>query len=74
MPWNATNFYRWTRTSPEITSGSHHAAAFVLNVWDPTGPWTTSGRLRFNVSVAFQHWDGAHRRAFLEWAQNPWWP
>lgn len=73
MPWSATTFYRWARTSPSITSGSHHAAAFVLSVWDSTGPWS-KGHLAFNVVRAFQSWDESHRNAFRRWAANPWWP
>lgn len=73
MPWSATKFYRWFRTWPGITSGSHHAAAFVLSVWDSTGPWS-KGKYAFNVVRAFQSWDEAHRDAFRRWAAKPWWP
>lgn len=73
VPWSAAKFYRWAKTSPAITSGSHHAAAFVLSVWDPDGPWS-KGHLHFSVVKAFQHWDDAHRSAFRTWAERPWWP
>lgn len=47
--WDATSFDKWARNCPGITSGSSHAAKFVLSVWGGralhfyppvNGPWS----------------------------------
>jgi hypothetical protein len=72
MPWRAVKFATWAKTSPSITSGSHHAAAFVLSVWHGSA-WPHKA-LAFDVVRAMGSWDESHRNAFRAWALNPWWP
>lgn len=60
----------WAR-SAAVTSGSLHAALFILSVWDPSHRWTAG---RFNVCRAFQVWDEPHCDAFRAWAARPWFP
>ena len=69
--FDARRLNRWVRTFPGITAGSLMAGRFILQVWNPMTKWTAG---RFNVVEAMQRWDLAHRRAFLNWAQDPWWP
>ncbi len=56
--------------SPEPGSGAHHAARFVLTVWN-LGPWQEFDG--FDFHEAFGKWDKKHRAAFLAWASAPWW-
>lgn len=69
--FDAVRLNRWVRTFPGVTAGSLMAGRFILQVWNPHTKWTAG---RFNVVEAFQRWDEAHRRAFMAWAQEPWWP
>lgn len=72
MPWSATKFATWARTSPSITSGSHHAACCVLAIW--AGESGEFPGLRFDAVRAMGSWDSEHRRAWLTWVANPWNP
>ena len=51
-------------------SGAHHAARFILAVWNNDAEGTCD---RFDVIEALAIWDEEHRAAFLAWAKNPWW-
>lgn len=42
-PWNADDFIEWL-SGPAPTSGSRHAAMFVLGVWNPTTDWSEVAR------------------------------
>jgi hypothetical protein len=39
-PWNVEKLLEWLCTSPEVTGGSHHAAMFVLGVWNSSTDWS----------------------------------
>lgn len=47
------------------SNGARSAAAFCLWVWD-------SGRNAFDMRAAWDRWDNDHRRAWKDWAQEPW--
>lgn len=68
---SAGNLEWWSTSCPGRTTGSLHAARFILSVWNPGVDWKCG---RFYVTEALGCWDDAHRRAFLTWASNPWWP
>src|SRR5688572_31267540 len=38
-PWNAMQLLEWLCTSGGVTTGSRHAARFVLQVWNPSTDW-----------------------------------
>lgn len=44
--------------------GASYAADFVLSVWNHM-------HYDFNLGVAWTHWDKEHRKAWKEWAKNP---
>lgn len=69
--FDAVRLNKWARTDPAVTSGSLHAALFILQVWNPDTKWTAG---RFNVARAFQVWDYHHHSAFMAWARDPWFP
>lgn len=64
---------------PAATSGSRHAAAFVLSVWSGLTQWRdtqlreSGSGWKFDLHEALQAWDDAHRAAFAAWAKDPWW-
>lgn len=81
-PWDALDFLKWTEGG-HLTSGSLHAARFLLQVWNASTNWAdvaaengiASGHLSpFNVVAAFAAWDQAHRDAFLAWCRKPFFP
>jgi hypothetical protein len=63
-PFDSALLAHWLETSPEVTGGGRHAARFILSVWNSNNP--------FEITKAMNVWDEAHRRAFLEWAKDPW--
>lgn len=69
--FDAPRLNRWVKTSPAVTAGSEEAGLFLLQVWDPGRKWSAG---IFRVARALARWDDFHRRAFLAWAQDPWWP
>jgi len=72
MPWDPAKFASWARNSESLTSGSVHAARFVLAVWKGSSEeWKG---LHFDAVKAMAAWDWQHKEAFLRWCQNPWWP
>jgi hypothetical protein len=85
-PWEPEELVRWLNTSGEPTSGSRHAALFLLSVWNDTDwakfglkvrnePKTLRRRIgRFDFNDAFASWDEKHRAAALAWFLNPFWP
>lgn len=48
------------------SSGERKAAQFVLAVWNHYD-------YKFDAMDALSTWDTDHRKAFLKWANNPWW-
>lgn len=67
-PWDAP-------TLDVQSSGASHGEKFViqflLRVWDPGHEWSCG---KFDVLEALSVWDEQTRAAFLNWAQDPWWP
>lgn len=85
-PWDPDALMRWASSSGAITSGSAHAVAFLLNVWNTRADWpaVASSELgidpqaaewfRFNCGEAIACWDSTHRAAFLAWCREPFFP
>ncbi|MDH5675254.1 MAG: hypothetical protein OEZ06_24250 [Myxococcales bacterium] len=86
-PWDPEAF--WRAAAERLDDlGSEQAAAFVLSVWNSTGPWTLQGEdrqqllaedpdcpraLPFEHATALASWDEGHRGAYVGWAEDPWW-
>lgn len=68
--WCPRTFLRWARRHA-YSSGQRFAAQFVLHVWNGSVRWSIG---RFDVIEAMSTWDEGNRRAFLRWAERPWWP
>lgn len=88
-PWDSMLLLRWLLTSEAVTTGSIHAAKFVLQVWNSRADYQQGARddvqdgglglhdavfTPFNVVEALAAWDGLHTKAFLTWAETPFWP
>jgi hypothetical protein len=88
-PWNAMHLLEWLCTGGGVTTGSHHAARFVLQVWNSSTDWgalamktpekeglgLASVELSaFNVVQALAVWDSDHESAFRHWCELPFWP
>lgn len=69
-PWNADVFDRWAAATP-ISPGELATARFLLAVWNPGHKWESGC---FGLMEAVRIWDDTHHRAFLAWAEAPWWP
>ena len=78
-PWNVTALIDWLN-SGAATGGSRQAAMFLLHVWNGDTDWRKEGLKvkpgfgRFNLSRAMAVWDDDHRKAFLAWAEEPFFP
>ena len=59
------------RAAGVASHGERVTAQFVLAVWEAATAWEAG---RFDVMEALRVWTPTHRRAFLEWAAEPWWP
>ncbi len=68
-PFDAETVVRDLR-SPAHTNASRHAARFVLAVFNCG---IATGGKHFEVVAAMASWDSSHQRAFLAWAEAPWW-
>ena len=73
---NLPGFKPWDAVAVDalkgLSSGEHHVAYFLLGVWDPGNrDWQHP---RFDVIEAMAAWDPNCRRAFLLWAEDPFWP
>lgn len=66
-PFDADLLVRDLR-NPAHTNASHHAVRFVLDVFN-----NGMGGKHFEVVAALGTWDATHHRAFLAWAEAPWW-
>jgi hypothetical protein len=88
-PWDPFDLVNWLNTSGEPSSGSRHAALFLLSVWNGDdwaahglklrrrrkGDDATGRRIgRFDFNDAWAVWDAKHRAAALAWLLNPFWP
>ena len=82
--WSAKEIDKWA-CSGAVTSGSLHAARFLLAVWSGRAydypqrrPHTRVIRRFecgvFDVVAAMGSWDLWHRAAFNAWSRDPWWP
>jgi hypothetical protein len=79
-PWNVERLIAWLNTGAP-TSGSWHAAMFLLGVWNPHTKWNQEGvKMRkgasgkFDLFAAFAAWDQNHIQAMQEWIAAPFWP
>ncbi len=68
--WNALEFSDWA-CGPEPSSGMRHAARFILEVWNPYDEWPCG---KFDWNRAIGMWDDGHRKAFISWLQDPFFP
>jgi hypothetical protein len=68
-PWDALKVEKWA-----VSGGPSHgelcAARFILAVWNQYDEWRCGP---FDVMDALRVWDLPHRKAFLDWAADPWW-
>lgn len=52
-----------------LSSGEHHAATFILHVWN----WREAPKgMRFDFGAAVNAWDDEHVAAVREWMRAPW--
>ena len=79
-PWNVEALIAWMNTGAP-TTGSWHAAMFLLGVWNPHTKWNQEGlKMRkgasgkFDLFAAMQGWDQQHIDAAVEWIRNPFFP
>lgn len=78
-PFEVGALVRWLN-GPAPTSGSRHAAMFLLHVWNAETDWrefglkVKAGYGRFNLGRAVASWDYEHRAACLEWLEAPFFP
>lgn len=79
-PWDVHQLIAWMNTGAP-TSGSWHAAMFLLMVWNPHTKWNQEGiRMRkgatgkFDLGLAIHAWDQQHIDAAREWIDNPFFP
>ncbi len=68
--WHAMALDRWAAKAA-VSHGELVTARFVLAVWDAGTEWQCG---RFDLMDALRVWDPGHRRAFLSWVVDPWWP
>lgn len=68
-PFDAELLVRGLR-SPAHTHASRQAVRFLLDVFNIR---IAPGGTHFEVVVAMATWDATHQRAFLAWAEAPWW-
>jgi hypothetical protein len=70
LPWNPEKLEKWA-CGPAPGSGAGNAARFILSLWNENTDWKCG---RFDFFRAFRSWDAKQKQAFLDWAQDPWWP
>jgi len=68
-PWDAVALDDWA-AGGDPSHGERCAAQFLLAVWNPDESWKSG---QFDLMDALRVWDAQHRRAFIEWALDPWW-
>lgn len=69
-PWSPENLF--LNGLSNVSSGTRQALLFVLSVWNPECHQYFE-EPPFSVHEALQIWDKSHRKAFLDWANDPWW-
>jgi hypothetical protein len=67
-PWDADQL---DETFAGRSHGEKCVIQFLLNLWDGGVEWKCG---RFDLFDAFGIWDDVRRRAFLAWANDPYWP
>jgi hypothetical protein len=79
-PWNVEQLIAWMNTGAP-TTGSWHAAMFLLGVWNPHTKWNQEGvKMRkgssgkFDLFAAMHGWDQQHIEAAMVWINNPFFP
>lgn len=79
-PWDVHQLMAWMNTGAP-TTGSWHAAMFLLGVWNPHTKWNQEGVKmkksatgKFDLFVAMHGWDQQHIDAAREWIANPFFP
>jgi hypothetical protein len=79
-PWDVHQLIAWMNGGAP-TTGSWHAAMFLLGVWNPHTKWNQEGvKMRkgatgkFELFPAMHGWDQQHIDAAMEWIRNPFFP
>jgi len=57
-----------------MCSGSCHAINLALEIWNSHENWKKCGFQNFSLRQAMGTWDPAHRKAFLSYVENPFFP
>lgn len=68
-PWDANCLDSWA-ASGHPSHGEKCTAKFILAVWNPDHDWCSG---RFDLMESVRVWDEPSRKAFLAWANEPWW-
>lgn len=68
MPWDAATL---EKTFAGKSHGEKCVIQFLLNLWDRSEEWSCG---RFDLFEAYGIWDEIRRKAFLSWANGPFWP
>jgi len=68
--WDIGRFI--AKADASLSSGGIHAALFVASVWH--WDWPKSHGREFRIAEAMCVWDEQHRRAFLQWCEDPFFP
>jgi hypothetical protein len=67
-PWNADKL---EKAFAAKSHGEKCVIQFLLNLWDYREEWDCG---RFDLFEAYGIWDEIRRKAFLLWANVPFWP
>lgn len=62
-----------TETIHGLNTSTRQSLLFILSVWNPEAP-EFYGLEAFCIHDALKFWDRDHRTAFVNWANDPWWP
>lgn len=68
-PWSPMALAKSAFLGPALSGPSQLTAVFVLKVWNRDFPCP-----EFDAIDALSRWDADHRRAFVAWASDPWFP
>lgn len=77
--WDVETLRKWWNSGAP-THGSIHVARFLLQVWNmhtTAAEWRVFGFKRFesfSVAYALSSWDDEHRRAFVNYCREPFFP
>ena len=67
-PWNADKL---DQAFAGKSHGEKCVIRFLLNLWNGTEEWECG---RFDLFEAYCTWDEVRRKAFVSWANDPFWP